>query len=729
MKPPHAARPRIGFLLEQTLGHVTHAANLRLSLSDVGDVDVEFRDIEYEPTGWLDRYPPRSNWTVRAGRHARRAAKELESDGAGALFVHTQVPAVLLGRVMDRVPTIVSVDATPKQIDSLGIHYNHEQGSDRVEDLKFRANRRCFEHAASLVAWSAWAADGLENEYGIDRSKIDVLHPGVVPDAWRRSEPKPDSSTIKILFVGGDLPRKGGDLLIDAVRRLRERPDITAAGLEVELHLATGATMANEPGIIVHNGLTANSPELIALYHQSDVFALPTFGDCLPMVLGEAAVCQLPLVSTAVGAIPEIVLDGKTGHIVEPTVESIEESLVPLVIDRDYRHKLGRQAAAHADAVLDARVNARRILDRLVEHADRARPRPVTLCVSGDIPADLRSQIDRSERPLTDYLAIADECGAELVDRPLVAAHAGPTGKLIRRVAGPDVAMAWHLFGRRRHLDVVITDGEQVGYPLALMMRLGGRRGMRHLMIGHRLTSRSKVLGAKRLGLFHTIDEVFLYSSKQVELSRDLIGFPQSKIRLIDFMVDTEFFSPQELPAPAGRPLISTAGREFRDYPTMLDAVRGLEADVLVASASPWSKRDDNAGSGNDIPDNVIVTKLSQSELRDTIDRSALVVVPVLETDFQAGITTILEGMAMGKTVVVSRTEGQTDVIVDGENGRYVEPGDPESMRRVLEELLVDPDQAERLGKKAREDAVARMDVRFYASVFADAVARQQARP
>ena len=726
MKPPHAARPRIGLLLEQTLGHVTHAANLRESLADAADADVLFRDIEYEPSGLLDRYPPRSNWTVRAGRHARAAAKELEKDGVDSLFVHTQVPAVMLGRVMDRVPTIVSVDATPKQIDSLGIHYNHAQGSDRVEDLKFRANRRCFEHAASLVAWSEWAADGLEHEYGIDRAKIDVLHPGVIPDAWRRIEAKDDSSTVKILFVGGDLPRKGGDLLIDAVRRLRERADIAEAGLEVELHLATGANLPNEPGIIVHNGLTPNSAELISLYHQCDVFALPTHGDCLPMVLGEAAVCEMPLVSTAVGAIPEIVRDGETGHIVEHRVESIEESLVPLIIDRDYRRKIGLQAAAHAEAVLDARANARRILDRLIEHADRARPRPVTLCVSGDIPTDLRAQIERKERPLADYVAIADECGAQLVDRPAVATHAGPMGKLLHRVAGPDIAMAWHLFGRRRDLDVVITDGEQVGYPLALMMGIGGRRGLRHIMIGHRLTSRSKVLGAKRLGLFNTIDEVLLYSSKQVELTRDLIGVPDAKIRLIDFMVDTEFFSPQGVAPPPGRPLISTAGREFRDYPTMLDAVAGLDADVVVASASPWSKRDDNAGSAGQIPDNVTVTKLTQAELRDMIDRSTLVVVPVLETDFQAGITTILEGMAMGKAVVVSHTTGQTDVIIDGENGRYVEPGDASSMRLVIEELLADPEQVQRLGTQAREDAVSRMDVRSYASVFAEAVERQR---
>ena len=108
--------------------------------------------------------------------------------------------------------------------------------------------------------------------------------------------------------------RKGGDLLIEAVRALRAEDSLPI----VELHLVTGAEVSEEPGVFVHRGLTANSHRLIEQYHLADIFCLPTLGDCLPMVLAEAAAAGLPLVSTDVGAIHEIVVPGVTGALVPP---------------------------------------------------------------------------------------------------------------------------------------------------------------------------------------------------------------------------------------------------------------------------------------------------------------------------------------------------------------------------------------------------------------------------
>ena len=94
------------------------------------------------------------------------------------------------------------------------------------------------------------------------------------------------------------------------MRRLRED------GVAVELDLVTRDEVPDAGRRAAHHGLTPNSAELIALYHRADVFCLPTFGDCLPMVLSEAGAVGLPLVSTDVGAIGEIVRDGETGLLV-----------------------------------------------------------------------------------------------------------------------------------------------------------------------------------------------------------------------------------------------------------------------------------------------------------------------------------------------------------------------------------------------------------------------------
>jgi glycosyltransferase involved in cell wall biosynthesis len=77
-------------------------------------------------------------------------------------------------------------------------------------------------------------------------------------------------------------------------------------------------------------------------------------------------------------------------------------------------------------------------------------------------------------------------------------------------------------------------------------------------------------------------------------------------------------------------------------------------------------------------------------------------VVPLFENDYQTGISTILEMMAMGKALIVTKTRGQTDTIIDGENGLYVPPGDPAALRTAIERLRKDPAEARRLGANAR---------------------------
>ena len=151
-----------------------------------------------------------------------------------------------------RIPTVVSLDATPRQYDELGDHYGHATSGARVERLKWRANRACFERAAHIVTWAAWTRQGLIDEYGVAASKITVVPPGVDVSRWKRVDARPDdadSGPIRILFVGGDLDRKGGLLLLDAFRTLRDDPSLP----ELELHLVTKTPVAAEKGLVVHS--------------------------------------------------------------------------------------------------------------------------------------------------------------------------------------------------------------------------------------------------------------------------------------------------------------------------------------------------------------------------------------------------------------------------------------------------------------------------------------------
>lgn len=358
---------RVGFVLETILGHGTHAANLQRLIPLVPGIRPEFHALDFEVEGLAARVPVfRSNWSVRGGLRARRALRRMQhEEPLDAVFVHTQVPAVLSMDRLRRQPSVVSIDATPAQLDDLGLHYQHRVQRHSVEALKRRVNAASLASATRLVAWSDWARQGLERDYGVSAGKTAVIAPGVEVDRWARGE-RPDGldGPVRILFVGGDLARKGGDTLLDAVRHLAIRPDLP----DIHVDLVTNVGTVESPSATVHLGLTPNDPRLIELYGQADIFCLPTHGDCLPMVLAEAGAASLPLVSTPVGAIPEIVRPGESGELVPAgDTAALSAALERLVSNPIYRRRLGEGAHRIVRAEHDAATNARRVVDVVLD--------------------------------------------------------------------------------------------------------------------------------------------------------------------------------------------------------------------------------------------------------------------------------------------------------------------------------------------------------------------------
>jgi glycosyltransferase involved in cell wall biosynthesis len=363
--------PHLGFVLEQTLGHVTHVDNLRTIISADPRVRAGWFPLAFDVKGAAARVPYyNSSWTIRAGLLARRLIGRADRhDPLDALFVHTQVPAVLLGRWMKRIPTVVSLDATPMQYDELGQAYRHGVGPPIVEGAKHALNVRCFRAARQLVSWSSWAKAGLVDYYGVDSSHVRVIPPGVVCDRWVTPVPgavtRGADDVVRILFVGADFERKGGDVLLTAFEQLR-----SDHGPRVELHLVTKAPVEPAPGVWRYGDMAPNSADLKALYHRCDIFCLPTRADCLPMVLAEAGATGLPLVSTFVGAIPEIVRDLQTGLVVPPDdATALLDALSALVVDSQRRRRLGDAARALVLEHHDASKNASAIVDLMIDLA------------------------------------------------------------------------------------------------------------------------------------------------------------------------------------------------------------------------------------------------------------------------------------------------------------------------------------------------------------------------
>ncbi|HEX6032569.1 MAG TPA: glycosyltransferase family 4 protein [Tepidiformaceae bacterium] len=341
------------FCLEQTLGHRTHSQNLEAAIARR---DLSARVIRVEQRTPPDRLP----WALRGSRDAWRSVPDRSA--SGPVFFHTQTISLFAPLAAHHRPYVVSVDATPEQVDAMGSWYRHRRGPGLLEGVKKSWYRKVLEQASAVVAWSEWAAGSLTQGYGVSREKILVAHPGAPVEVFDLQPRHRCDGVTRILFVGGDFERKGGPHLLEAFHEIR-RPGL-------ELVLVTETDVSPAPGIRVEHGVRPRSDRLLAELGRADIFCLPTLGDCTPVAVEEAMAAGLPVVATTVGSISETVVEGECGLLVPPgDPAALAAALERLVEDADARRRMGEAARARARHLLDADTNASRIIDLMLELA------------------------------------------------------------------------------------------------------------------------------------------------------------------------------------------------------------------------------------------------------------------------------------------------------------------------------------------------------------------------
>jgi glycosyltransferase involved in cell wall biosynthesis len=355
---------RVSFIMEQHLGHRTYCENLRRRIEADARIDSRWVPVTYvRPDGLLEKLPIperiRSPW--RAYLQVREGLQKFSSDVA---FYNTQVPAAISGAVLRSQPYVIATDLTPIQYDALGSLYGHAPDKRGVlKTLKHNINRHIFCSAALLLPWSTWAKESMVADYGVDPAKIEVLPPGVDLAIWRPVQ-RDQKGPVRILFVGGDFERKGGPTLLRAFQAL-------PVG-RAQLHIVTRSRLAGTQDVLVYNNMTPNSPELIALYQQCDVFVLASQAEAFGIATVEATATGLPVIASRGCALAEIVADGETGYLIASGDErALAERLRALVEDPALRLRMGHAARQRAELLFDAKRNAARLTDRLIEIAER----------------------------------------------------------------------------------------------------------------------------------------------------------------------------------------------------------------------------------------------------------------------------------------------------------------------------------------------------------------------
>lgn len=358
---------RVTFVMEQHIGHQTYYQNLRRGVEQDNGITATWAPITYEGASHLLGLIPNGFKGVRGSLQGMLQVRQAIAGGNyDVAFFNTQVPAALAARQVQRRPYILATDITPIQYDGMSHLYGHK--SDKGGPLavyKHMVNVKLMRRAARILPWSHWTRDSLIRDYGVAPEQIDVVPPGVDLQLWQPAAARRNDGQLRILFVGGDLYRKGGATLLEAFRAM---PRGVA-----ELHLVTRTQIPPEEGVNTYYTMRPNSPELIGLYQAADVFVLPTEAEAFGIAAIEASAAGLAVIATAVGGLTDIVSEGETGYLLPPRdPTALRGLLMRLAENIDLRGRLGKAARQRAEAFFDAQRNVARVIDHLRAAAEQA---------------------------------------------------------------------------------------------------------------------------------------------------------------------------------------------------------------------------------------------------------------------------------------------------------------------------------------------------------------------
>jgi len=234
--------------------------------------------------------------------------------------------------------------------------------------------RRSLARADRVVTLSAFNRRDLVDWIGVPGERIRIIPNGVaatrfppVDDATRHATRValglPEAPTL--VSVGAFVAEKGNDLVIAALADLPGVHLLLAGDGPERVKLQQQAARV-APGRVHFVGVL---DQAVIAFRAADVAVLASRGgDAMPASMIEAGLCGLPAVSTAVGAIPEIVLDGRTGAIVDPDDRrALTAALRRMTDDLDGAAAMGRAAREHCLANFEITPVARAWSDVLAD--------------------------------------------------------------------------------------------------------------------------------------------------------------------------------------------------------------------------------------------------------------------------------------------------------------------------------------------------------------------------
>lgn len=308
------------------------------------------RLVEVEVRCFGDQHVSEGNPTVRGYPGWDEAARDTDPRFAGVLdalarslamardrldaeLVHCHTWYTDLGGVLASqlwgVPYVLTIHSLeplrPWKIEQLGRAYH----------LSAWMERTAIEQADAIVAVSRGTREDVLRLFDVAPERVHVIHNGIDPEEYHPvafadalARHGIDPVRPYVLFVGRITRQKGIMHLVRAIPAMDPElqivlcagaPDTPEIGREMEAAVAEIA--AARPGVIWIREMISR-PEVIQLYSRAAVFCCPSVYEPFGIINLEAMACETAVVASAVGGIPEVVVSGETGILVDPRLTS-----------------------------------------------------------------------------------------------------------------------------------------------------------------------------------------------------------------------------------------------------------------------------------------------------------------------------------------------------------------------------------------------------------------------
>jgi glycosyltransferase involved in cell wall biosynthesis len=279
----------------------------------------------------------------------------------------TELGATFFGRLLRWVPRVVR---TAHNVDEFYV-------SPRYAALA-KVSARGLDR---IVAISDAVGGFLHEQAGLPSDKIVRIYYGIDPSPYRPDAPPPverdDADARPTIGVVARLaPQKGHRVLLDAIPAIAQHVPNVRVRLIGHEELSTVQELreyAEQRGVADRVEFEGFRADIANVLEDLDVFVLPSLWEGFGLVLLEAMAAGRPVVASAVGPIPEVVIDGVTGLLVPPgDSDALAAAIVRLLTDPELAAALGRAGRARVESefAVDAMVaRTQALYEELVEKA------------------------------------------------------------------------------------------------------------------------------------------------------------------------------------------------------------------------------------------------------------------------------------------------------------------------------------------------------------------------